>query len=66
MSAGYIAQKPGGRDFLEVGAGLRNNIGSFIYKLELMVHTETPYEGSCQDTLADGDKTVELHSSKKV
>ena len=31
-----------------------------------MVHTETPCEGSCEDTFADGGKTVELEGSKKA
>lgn len=33
--------------------------------LEVMVHTETPYEESW-DVLADSDKAVELEGSKKV
>lgn len=34
--------------------------------MELMVHTEVPYEGSCEGTLADGGKITELEGSKKV
>lgn len=30
-----------------------------------MVHTEVPYEGSCEGS-CDGDKTTELEGSKKV
>lgn len=45
--------------------GWRNNVGSFIYKLELRVHTEPPCEGSCADTLAGGGKTVNWKAVKK-